>query len=243
MNILIQKIKLILNPVLISALITISFQNPALANEDKEKIVALTNWATIAYPDLFFTSYEGPLTGFGYRYTCFSASNSCIGIKSGSNILDVLLNGEIISIGPVADTISTMAASNNGIVNLSGSSVNTVLIPAVFSPGKGEVSQTGGQITNVVWTVTADLENCLLSVTLNTADPSTIVNFTLTRVLVGSNSGFHQWSLSNPSNTAIPGVEFDASSNTLRITGNLLLDKVSGGSDTLSVAAGGTLKF
>lgn len=247
MNILIQKlhkgIRVILKPILISAFITLSFQNPALANEDKDKIVALTNWATIAFSDLFFNNYTNPASGFGYRYTCFAPSNSCIGIKDGTNILDVLLNGKIISIGPVANMIATMAASNNGIVNLSGSSINAKILPAVYSPGKGEASLTGQQINNVQWTVFSDPEACILNVSINPADPTTIVNFNLSKIIVGSNSGSEQWTLPNPGNTAIPGILFDSASRTLTITGNLVLEKAGGGSDPLTISAGGTLKY
>jgi hypothetical protein len=247
MNILIQKlhkgIRVILKPILISAFITLSFQNPALANEDKDKIVALTNWATIAFSNLFFNSYSGPASGFGYRYTCFAPSNSCIGIQDGTNILDVLINGNIISIGPVANMIATMAASNNGIVNLTGTSVIAKIIPPVFSPGKGEATLSNGLISNVSWIVEAPTESCLLNITLNPADPSTVVNFTLSRVIIGSDSGFGQWTISNPGNTALPGISFDSASKTLTITANLVLERVEGGSDAITVAAGGTLKY
>jgi hypothetical protein len=136
-----------------------------------------------------------------------------------------------------------MAASNNGILNLSGSSVNGKKIPAVFSPGKGDANRVNGQIIEVIWTIDAAPETCFLFVEINSTNPSTIVNITLTKVVAGSDIDTEQWTLQTSGNVAISGVEFDAASNTLKITDNIVLNKVMGGSDPLTVSIGGTLKF
>ncbi len=242
MNIFITKLnhwkKQKVTSIIILALITISFQNPAFANEDKEKIVALTNWATIEYSNLFLNNYEGPLSALGYRYTYFPDSDSYIGIKEGN--LDVLIDGETIPIGSVEDIMATMAASNNGILNLSGTPISSGIIPSIFSPGNGKLLKADSQTSTVEWVVTAAPEKCILTVIFNIAD-SSILSLTLNREIEGSNNATDQWSLSNSDNTPLKGAKLDFT--TLKITEDLVLERVSSEAGTLTISAGGTLIF
>ncbi len=224
------------------------FQNQAVANEeDKDQILAIANWASINFPDIFFDDYDGPFTGFGYRYVCFVPSNNCIGVNQDNADVDVRINDEIITVGTVSSILAQMSASQNGILNLSGESVNNSTIPAVFSPGLGEVTEIGGSIISISWKIISDegtnqQEICDFSVILNAANPASLVNLTFTRQLFAG-GGLNQWSVFATSNDGIPGVIIDHESRTLTITEDVTWPKISGGADELGVTTGNKLLF
>ncbi len=238
------KQKLFFTRILLTCLFLV-FQNQAFADEeDKEQILAIANWASINFPDIFFDDYDGPFTGFGYRYVCFVPSNNCIGINQENANVDARINDEIITAGTVSSILAQMSASQSGILNLSGDSVNNNTIPAVFSPGLGEVTEAGGEIFSIDWKIISDegtnqQEICDFSVLLNSANPGTLVNLTFTRQLFAG-GGLNQWSVFA---AEIPGVIVDFESRTLTITEDVIWPKISGGSDELGVAAGSKLLF
>jgi hypothetical protein len=87
-------------------------QMPVFADENEDKLIALSNWAYTDYSDLFLTEYSMPQTGSGYLYTCFSNLN-CIGFKD--NKVDVLINNEVSTLGSVDETIAMMEAATKPV--------------------------------------------------------------------------------------------------------------------------------
>lgn len=232
--------------ILLLSCFILPIQTQATQNPDKEQILSIANWALINFNDIFFNNYNGPFTGFGYRYVCYD-NNNCIGIRQDSDNVDVLIDGEILSVGTVDFILAQMANSQNGILNFSGDSVNDDTIPAIFSPGLGEVTEIGGTVISISWKVIASpgtnqQELCDFSVIINAANPNTVANGTLTRTLFAG-GGLNQWTEFATDNNGLQGIIIDYDNRTLRITEDLSWPKISGGDDVLDIISGNILRF
>ncbi len=221
--------------------ITLSSQSLA-ATEDEKNLVALSNWALIAYSTLFNNSYDGPFSAADYLATHFIDSNSYLGIKDGQ--LDALipsLGDNVISLGPVSTVMMIMSASENGVINMSGNAVDEGRIPATFSPGYGAVTQVMGQIIDIEWQIhldagTTQSEVYTLNLTINAANQNTAAMAAYSTTLFAGEDT-RSWTSFAFSNAGVDGIQIDHETKTITFSGDIELPPSGGDAGTLIINA------
>lgn len=224
---------------------TIGSQASAATSEDKVNLVSFSNWALVAFSDLFSGGYSAPFEISGYLATKFG-NGAYLGIKDNQLYCYIDSLGGLKTVGSVADIMAVMAASNNGIVNLSGEAVVEQRILGTLSPGFGVASGAGGTTIGYTWQIiinegTAQQETYGFSVTLNAANLNTVAMASyFTSFAFGADS--RTWTSFAFSNEGVAGIYIDYANNTLIVNENIVLSPMTISSvGNLTIFGGGTL--